>query len=85
MISRQLTLIYRSKLLKEKRMPGNLMAKELKVPEFVVRKLLDQGSKFSVDDLKRTMKELVELEHDFKSGRINLETGIELMILKMSQ
>lgn len=85
MISRQITLIYQAKLLKQKRLSLSQMGKELKVPEFVVKKIIYQGEQFSFDNIKKTIKELVELEHDFKSGKMNLETGIELMILKLAR
>ena len=84
MISRQITLIYEAKLMKEKRMNNAQLAKAIKVPEFVVRKLVAQSERFNHDEIKNTIKQLVELEYEFKSGRINLETGIELMILKLS-
>jgi len=85
MISRQMTLIYETKLMNLKRLGSSQIAKELKVPEFVVRKLDMQGKHFSSNGIKETIKELVELEYGFKSGRINLETGIELMILKLAK
>ncbi len=85
MISRQFTLIFQGKLLYKKRISNNHIAKELKIPEFVVRKVLSQGNQFSLDAIKEMIKELVDLEYSFKNGRINLETGIELMILKLSK
>jgi len=84
MISRQISLIYEAKLMKEKRINNSVIAKTIKVPEFVVRKLVVQSEKFSHNEIKNTIKQLVELEYEFKSGKINLETGIELMILKLS-
>lgn len=84
MISRQISLIYEAKLMREKRMNNGQIAKEIKVPEFVVRKLVAQSERFNHIEIKDTIKQLVDLEYEFKSGRINLETGIELMILKLS-
>lgn len=84
MISRQISLIYEVKLMKEKRTTNNVIAKTIKVPEFVIKKLVTQSKKFSHDEIKSTIKQLVELEYEFKQGRINLETGIELMIIKLS-
>lgn len=85
MISRQMTLIYEAKLMKAKRMNNQMIAKTIKVPEFVVRKLVAQSESFNHDEIKSTIKQLVDLEFEFKSGKINLETGIELMILKLSR
>ncbi len=85
MISRQYTLIYQSKLLNEKRQTNSHIAKELKVPDFVVRKLINQGNRFSHERIKSTIKELVELEYESRTGKINLETGLELFILKSTK
>jgi DNA polymerase-3 subunit delta len=85
MIVRQISLIYKVKLMKEKRMNNNDIAKTTIVPEFVVRNLVAQGEKFSHEEIKNIIKQLVELEYESKSGRINLVTGIELMILKLSR
>lgn len=85
MISRQINLLFQVKLMAEKRRSKQDIARELKLPPFVVEKLKRQSNNYTIESLKEILKELVELEHHFKSGKINLETGIELMIIKMSQ
>jgi len=85
MISRQLTLIYHAKLLSSKRVSTPSMAKQLKVPEFVAKKIVTQSLKFTQKDLAVNIKNLVELEYGFKSGKIDLDTGIGLAIVQMSQ
>lgn len=85
MISRQYTLIYQAKLLNEKRHASNHIARELKVPDFVARKLVDQGKRFDHETIKLTIKELVELEYESRTGKIDLETGLELFILKATK
>jgi len=85
MISRQMTLIYHAKLLSSKRVSVSLIAKQLKVPEFVAKKIIAQSLKFSQKDLAYSIKNLVDLEYGFKSGKIDLDTGIGLAIVQMSQ
>lgn len=85
MISRQYTLIFETKLLSEKRMRSHQIASQIKVPEFVARKLIEQSRSFEVSDIKRTIKELVELEYDSRTGNIQLETGLELFILRITK
>lgn len=83
MISRQISLIFQVKLLLEKRASVSAIAKQIKVPEFVAKKLVGQSQKFSIDSLSENIKSLVELEYGFKSGKMELNTGMELFILKM--
>lgn len=83
MISRQISLIFQVKLLQEKRVNISTIAKKIKVPEFVAKKLVMQSQKFSLNNLNEHIKSLVELEFGFKSGKIELGTGMELFILQM--
>lgn len=85
MISRQITLMFQAKLFAEKRMNISMIAKQLKLPEFVAKKVISQSQRFSLHGLSEIIKDLVELEYGFKSGKIELNTGIELAILEMSR
>jgi len=85
MISRQMMLIFQVKQFQQKRLSAYDIGKRLKVPDFVVRKLIDQSRQFSLEQMKTIIGELTELEYEFKSGKINLETGIELLIIKLSK
>lgn len=83
MISRQISLIFQVKLMQEKRVNIATIAKKVKVPEFVAKKLVMQSQKFSIENLNEHIKSLVDLEYGFKSGKIELNTGMELFILQM--
>lgn len=81
MITRQFTLIYQVKLHGEKRSSSDMMAKDLGVPPFVLRKLTGQAGKFDKMAIKKLLVELHDMEYASRTGRMDLEAGIEMMIL----
>lgn len=85
MISRQINLLFQVKLFALQHYSKQDMAKEVKLPPFVVEKIQRQSNNFEMDRLKKILKKLLDLEFEFKSGRINPETGLELMIIEMSK
>ncbi|MBN2221999.1 MAG: DNA polymerase III subunit delta [Vallitaleaceae bacterium] len=81
MITRQFTLIYQVKLHMEKKSSSDQIAKEVGVPPFVLRKLTGQAGKFDKKDIKRLLLELHDMEYASRTGQMDLETGVEMMIL----
>ncbi len=81
MIGRQIRQISQTKILLEKRTPAAEIAKFLGVQPFVLNKLTAQTKLFRMEELSRLLRELVQLEWDYKSGRADLETGIALLIV----
>lgn len=81
MIGRQIRQISQTKILLEKRTPAAEIAKFLGVQPFVLNKLTAQAKLFRMEELSRLLRELVQLEWDYKSGRADLETGIALLIV----
>ena len=81
MIGRQIRQISQTKILLEKRTPAAEIAKLLGVQPFVLNKLTAQAKLFRMEELSRLLRELVQLEWDYKSGRADLETGIALLIV----
>ena len=81
MIGRQIRQISQTKILLEKRTPAAEIAKLLGVQPFVLNKLTAQAKLFQPEELDHFIRELVQLEWDYKTGRTDLEIGIALLIV----
>lgn len=81
MIGRQIRQISQTKLLLARRTPAAEMTKLLGVPPFVLNKLTAQAKLFQPEELDHFIRELVQLEWDYKTGRTDLEIGIALLIV----
>lgn len=81
MIGRQIRQISQTKLLLARRTPVAEMTKLLGVPPFVLNKLTAQAKLFQPEELDHFIRELVQLEWDYKTGRTDLEIGITLLIV----
>ena len=85
MVRRQFRLVGRARALFERGVPQPEVAKELKVPPFVARKLSEQSRKLDEQDLERALATVLDLESGLKGGS-NLRDGlqVELAVLKLS-
>ncbi|MDQ4106341.1 MAG: DNA polymerase III subunit delta [Actinomycetota bacterium] len=85
MIRRQFLLIARSRALLGRGASQGEIAKDLKVPPFVVRKLEEQGRKLGEDGAERALELVLGLESGLK-GASDLGDGlqVELSTLKLS-
>lgn len=52
------------------------LASALKIQSFIVRKLMGQARNFNVETLKVIFAQLIKLEYQFKSGQMDLLTGL---------
>ncbi len=85
MVRRQFRLVARARALFERGVPQPEVARDLKVPPFVARKLSEQARKLDEGDLERALATVLELEGGLKGGS-NLGDGlqVELAVLKLS-
>ncbi|MGH3148044.1 MAG: DNA polymerase III subunit delta [Rubrobacter sp.] len=85
MIRRQFQLVARARALLEGGASQGDVARELKVPPFVARKLEEQGRNLDDRDLERALALVLDLESGLKGGR-NLADGlqVELAVLKLA-
>jgi DNA polymerase III subunit delta len=85
MIRRQFRLVARARALFERGTPQPEVARELKVPPFVARKLSEQSRKLDERDLERALSVVLGLESGLKGGT-NLSDGlqVELAVMKLS-
>lgn len=85
MIRRQFTLLARARSLFERGTSSGELAKELKVPPFVVRKLQDQGRRMKDEDLEDALELVLNLEGGLKGGRdLADEFQLELAVLELA-
>lgn len=85
MVRRQFRLVARARALFERGVPQPEVARDLKVPPFVARKLSEQSRKLSERDLERALATVLALEGGLKGGSA-LRDGlqVELAVLKLS-
>ena len=85
MVRRQFRLVARARALFERGVPQPEVAKELKVPPFVARKLSEQSRKLDEMDLERALALVFDLESGLKGGKnLGDELQVELAVLKLS-
>ena len=86
MVRRQFRLVARARALFERGVPQPEVARELKVPPFVARKLSEQSRKLDDRDLDRALAMVLALESGLKGGN-DLRDGlqVELAVLRLSR
>lgn len=85
MVRRQFRLVARARALFERGVPQPEVARDLKVPPFVARKLSEQSRKLDERDLERALAAVLALESGLKGGS-SLGDGlqVELAVLELS-
>lgn len=85
MVRRQFQLLSRARALLDRGTPQAEVARELKVPPFVARKLDEQSRKMNENDLDRALSLVLDLERGLKGGlEVRDELQLELAVLKLS-
>ncbi len=82
MIIRQIRLLYKTSLMSGT--DAMTVAKELSVPAFAARNYQRQAAKLGQDKLYELMQKLLELDVKIKTGAIQADEAVELMILSYS-
>lgn len=83
MIARQVRILLGVKELAAQRMRPDDIAAALGQRPFVVRKALDQARGFSDGELNQLHDRILELDHASKTGRVDAETGLELLVAEL--
>jgi DNA polymerase-3 subunit delta len=83
MVARQLRILLGVKELAAQRLRPDDIASRLGQRPFVVRKALDQARGFSDAELAELHDRVLELDHASKTGRIEAETGLELLVAEL--
>jgi len=82
MIIRQFRIILKVKAAEVKRMPKAQMTKALGLRSFVIDEALSQGRRFNIQRVINALEDCQDTDIKIKSGLINAEVGIELLILQ---
>ncbi len=85
LIARQFNQLMQVKELKSHGYDSGQIAKKLGIAPFIIKNALRQSSYFSLDALTESVKECVELEEAVKTGRINDQLSVELLLIKLSR
>jgi DNA polymerase III subunit delta len=86
MIRRQFRLLAQARMLFERGASQGEVAKELRVPPFVTRKLEEQARELGEEDLERALALTLDLERGLKGGSdLGDELQVELAVLKLSE
>jgi DNA polymerase-3 subunit delta len=86
MVRRQFRLVAQARTLFERGASQGEVAKELRVPPFVARKLEEQARELGEEDLERALALILDLERGLKGGSdLGDELQVELAVLKLSE
>ncbi len=84
LVIRQLNLLMQIRDLAGRHLGTREIAERMGSPDWLVRKNLAQANGFSLETLKNAVKDGVEAEEAFKSGRLTEHTAVELFLTKYS-
>lgn len=85
LLVRQCNQLLQAKNLDQLGKNNAMIAKQMKVPTFVVGKLKDQAKMFSMKALQDMLEECAKTDEAIKSGKISDRVGVELLLIKFSQ
>jgi DNA polymerase-3 subunit delta len=83
MIVRQVKIIIQARAALDKGMPSRAMAAELKLNPFVASKAADQARNFKMDDLKKILSGLIDIDFAVKTGRGEAGVMLGLLVAKL--
>jgi DNA polymerase-3 subunit delta len=83
MIIRQIRMLYRIKLLRQRGLKDDLVAKQMGLTPYVASKVMNISRNLDLDILERAMYYSLELDESIKTGKITDRIAIELLIASM--
>ena len=84
MVIRQFRLVLQCKLAHERKWGVSQISKELELRSFIVEECIHQGRKYSAETLVAALEECMETDLRIKTGLIEAETGVELLVIRHS-
>lgn len=85
LIARQFNLLVQVKWLSNQGIGNDTIAKQTGLQSFLIGKYSSQARRFQTDFLKNALEECVETEEAIKTGKLEDQLGVELLIVKYSQ
>lgn len=83
MIIRQIRMIYKIKLLRQKGIRDDLVSKQMGLTPFVASKVMSISRNLDINILEKAMYYSLELDESIKTGKITDRIAIELLIASM--
>ena len=84
LIARQFNLLLQVKELKGKGFQNKAIGEKVGLPGFVAGKYVAQSGRFRTQELRAAVEEAVEAEENIKTGRMNDNMSVEMLIVKYS-
>lgn len=84
LLGRQFNILLQMKEMKGKGYPEKEMASRVGIPPFTTRKYLEQASRFDKKELRKALSDCVQADEDIKTGRMEQQLAIELLIVSHS-
>lgn len=84
LIARQFNLLMQVKELQKKGFPNKTIGEKVGLPGFIAGKYVTQASRFRKEDLRKAVEACVEAEEAIKTGRMNDNMSVELLIIRYS-
>lgn len=82
LIYRQFKIILQTKHLQEKGHSINAIASSLSLRDFMIKEAVVQGKNFTKETVLKVLKECQEIDNNIKTGKMQDELAIELLIIK---
>lgn len=84
LLIRQFRLVLQTRLLIAKGINNTEIAKMLSIKEFTIKEYFSQSKNFTSSILTGALKEFLQTESDIKTGKLNAQIAIEMLIIKYS-
>jgi len=84
LIAKQFQQLLQVKELREQGYDANGIATKMKLQSFIVKNLLRQTEAFTYEQLEEAVRECVDTEEAVKTGRMNDQMSVEILIVKFS-
>ena len=82
LLAKQFNQLLQVKLLTEDGLSPKTIEEKIHLKDYIVKKLQDQGRRFTTESLTEALEECVELEEAVKTGKLADSMSVELLILK---
>lgn len=84
LIARQFNMLMQVKELQRRGFQNKVIGEKVGLPAFVAGKYVTQASRFSKEELRAALEACVEAEEDIKTGKMNDNMSVELLIIRYS-
>ena len=84
LIVRQFQILLQVKTLAKKGYDSKTIAKKAGVPEFALRKNMEQAKHFQLPQVLQAIRDGVQAEEDIKTGKMDVQLAVELLIVRCS-